>query len=250
MPEKKRGSTGGKREARGTGSKPVRRQTVTMSTLDAIRDLILRGEAREGTPLRQDALAAELGVSRIPVREALRQLESEGLVTISPHVGAIVSTLSLAEIEELFETRALIEVDLLRHAMPSTGRAEVERAADILDRYEQALSQRDVSAWGSLNFEFHSTLYEPARRPLTMGIIRTLHNHSDRYLRMQLALTHGETRAKEEHREILAAVRIGDSAYAQALLNAHILHAGRSLLAFLRERADGAESDVPEPVGS
>src|SRR5215203_6201801 len=96
---------------------PIRRQTLTGMTADAIRERILRGHYRDGEPLRQDAIGAELGVSRIPVREALRQLEAEGLVTFSPHRGAVVSSLSLEEIQELFELRAEIEGDLITRAL-------------------------------------------------------------------------------------------------------------------------------------
>lgn len=222
-----------------TGSGPVRRQTVATLTLEAIRERILRGEYGEGTPLRQDAIASELGVSRIPVREALRQLEAEGLVTFVPHSGAVVSTLSLEEIRELFDLRALIEVELLRRAIGSIDEEDLRHADDILDRYETALREGDIGAWGSLNWDFHSTLYRPGNQPLTMGVVQNLHNHSDRYLRMQLALTHGETRANEEHRAILKAVRERDTPHACSLLDAHIRGAGRLLLQFLRERADG-----------
>src|SRR5438874_11719461 len=107
----------------GTGRQvvaPIQRQTVAGMTVDALRERILRGDYPEGEPLRQDALADELGVSRIPVREALRQLEAEGLVTFSPHRGAVVSSLSLDEIVELFELRAEIETDLLARAIPRT----------------------------------------------------------------------------------------------------------------------------------
>src|SRR4051812_530007 len=100
------------------GIVPIQRQTVAGMTVEALRERILRGDYPEGEPLRQDALADELGVSRIPVREALRQLEAEGLVTFNPHRGAVVSSLSLEEIDELFELRAKIESDLLRRAVP------------------------------------------------------------------------------------------------------------------------------------
>jgi DNA-binding GntR family transcriptional regulator len=225
-----------------TRSGPVRRQTVATLTLEAIRERILRGEYAEGTPLRQDAIASELGVSRIPVREALRQLEAEGLVTFVPHSGAVVSTLSLEEIRELFDLRALIEVDLLRRAIDVIEEQDLRRADEILDRYEVALRDGDIGAWGPLNWEFHSTLYLPGKQPLTMGVVQNLHNHCDRYLRMQLALTHGETRANEEHRSILKAVREQDTAHACSQLDAHIRGAGRSLLEFLRDRTDGEQS--------
>jgi len=217
---------------------PIRRQTLTSMTIHAIRERILRGRYPEGEPLRQDAIAVELGVSRIPVREALRQLEAEGLVTFNPHRGAVVSVLSLKQIRELFELRAEIEGDLIRRAVPLMKPEDHAKASEILDAYDLALRSGQVAAWGGLNWQFHSTLYAPAERELTMTIVSNLHDHSDRYLRMQLALTHGETRARHEHRAIAVAARKGDSAGASRLMRNHILGAGRTLVAFLeRERA-------------
>src|SRR5919112_1117173 len=119
---------------------PLQRQTLTGMTLGAIRERILHGTYPEGEPLRQDAIAAELGVSRVPIREALRQLEAEGLVTFTPHRGAVVSSLSLDEIDEIFALRADIESDLLRRAIPRLGADALARAAEVLDRYERALT--------------------------------------------------------------------------------------------------------------
>src|SRR5215207_9271929 len=215
---------------------PIQRQTIASMTIEALRERILRGDYPEGEPLRQDALADELGVSRIPVREALRQLEAEGLVTFNPHRGAIVSRLSLGEIDEVFELRSTIEADLVRRALPHLTTFQLDQADEVLDRYAHALQTGDVSKWGELNWQFHSTLYAPAERPLTMGIVQRLHQQSDRYLRMQLALTHGETRANDEHRAIAAAARAGDSKRACALVRDHIAGAGRSLLVFLRRQ--------------
>lgn len=223
---------------------PVQRKTVSMLALEALRDRILHGDYPEGTPLRQDAIAAELGVSRIPVREALRQLEAEGLVTVSPHVGAIVSSLSLDEIRELFELRAVIEADLLRRAFPHLTQTEIDRAAGVLERYETALARGDVQAWGGLNWEFHSILYLPERHPLSINIVQQLHNHSDRYQRMQLKLTRGETRANREHRAILEAVREGAQQHAISLLSSHILGAGRGLVDFLREQREARAAEA------
>jgi DNA-binding GntR family transcriptional regulator len=229
------------RRAAGGGEQdlPIQRQTVTTLAADRLREKILRGAYPEGVPLRQDALATELGVSRIPVREALRQLEVEGLVTFSPHVGAVVSTLSLGEIMELFDVRALLESDVLRRSIPRLRPADLERAAEILDAYEAAFRGGDVATWGVLNWRFHSTLLGAADRPLTMGLLQTLHNQSDRYTRLQLSLTHGETRADEEHRAILKAVREGDIDGACAGLRDHVTGAGHSLVDFLRDHRSG-----------
>jgi DNA-binding GntR family transcriptional regulator len=223
---------------------PIRRQTLTSMTADAIRERILRGHYAEASPLRQDAIAAELGVSRIPVREALRHLEAEGLVIFNPHRGAVVSTLSLKQIRELFELRAEIEGDLIRRAVPRMTAEDHARAAETLDAYDLALRTGQVGLWGALNWQFHSALYAPADRGLTMSIVQKLHQHSDRYLRMQLALTHGELRARHEHRAIAVAARKGDAVRASRLLREHILGAGRALLSFLEaEHAQRASAE-------
>lgn len=214
---------------------PLRRQTLAGMTLESLRDRILRGHFPEGEPLRQDAIAEELGVSRIPVREALRQLESEGLVTFHPHRGAVVSTLSLVEISELFELRAEIESDLLRRAVPLMRTADDVRAREILDAYDSALEAGEVARWGGLNWQFHSALYAPSNRQYTLNIVGKLHQHADRYLRMQLALTHGESRARAEHRAIAAAARKRDMQKAAQLMRDHILDAGKTLVTFLEE---------------
>src|SRR5512143_2711938 len=174
---------------------PSRRQTVTQMTVDAIRERILRGYYPEGEPLRQDAIGVELGVSRIPVREALRQLEAEGLVTFNPHRGAVVSSLSLGEIDELFELRAQIEGDLLRRAIPRMTPEQLSRATAVLDEFESALSAGEAARWGPLNWHFHAALYAPACRPFTMGVLQKLHQQSDRYFRMQVLLARGGERA-------------------------------------------------------
>jgi len=212
---------------------PVQRQTLTSMTVDAIRERILRGRYAEGKPLRQDKIGVELGVSRIPVREALRQLEAEGLVTFNPHRGAVVSVLSLKQIGELYELRADIECDLLRRAIPNMTAEDHARAQEVLDSYEQAFRSGQVAVWGALNWKFHSTLYAPADRALTMSIVHRLHHHSDRYSRMQLALTHGESRARTEHRAIAAAAKKKDISKAVRLLREHILGAGSALVTFL-----------------
>lgn len=223
---------------------PMPRRTVASMTLEAVRERILHGVYPEGEPLRQDAMAEELGVSRIPIREALRQLEAEGLVTFAPHRGAVVSSLSLAEIDEVFSLRAEIEPDLLRRALPRLTDEEIGRAEEILDGYDRALETGDIGNWGELNWQFHSTLYAPADRPVTLGIAQRLHQQADRYLRMQLALTDGGSRAASEHRAIVAAVRQHDATRATRLLTQHITGAGRQLLEFLRDHR-GHETPAP-----
>jgi DNA-binding GntR family transcriptional regulator len=217
----------------------IPRQTVASMTLEAIRERILRGVYPEGEPLRQDSMAEELGVSRIPIREALRQLEAEGLVTFNPHRGAVVSSLSLAEIEEVFALRSDIETSLLRLAIPQLTPEHLSVVEEILDRYEAAFRAGLVADWGELNWQFHSTICAPSNRPISMGILQRLHQQSDRYSRMHLALTHAESVANEEHRAIAAAAARKDAKRACQLLRDHVDSAGRSLVTFLREQREG-----------
>jgi DNA-binding GntR family transcriptional regulator len=217
------------------------RQTVAGMTLDAIRARILRGVYPEGEPLRQDSLADELGVSRIPVREALRQLEAEGLVTVTPHRGAIVTTLSAAEVEEVFALRAEVESALLRAAIPRLGPDGLALAAELLERHERALADGDAVGGGSLSWEFRAALYAAADRPVTMSIVQRLHQQSERcFVRMQLAAgaagAAGVRRAggEEARRALLAAVARKDGRRACALLRGELLREGRALVAFLR----------------
>jgi DNA-binding GntR family transcriptional regulator len=155
-------------------------------------------------------------------------------VSFNPHQGAIVSTLSLSEIDELFDLRALVESSLLRIAIPRLTEDDIARAGATLDLYDQALSRGDIAEWGKLNWAFHSTLLAAADRPLTLGVVSTLHNQSDRYMRLQLTLTHGEVRASGEHRRILMAAKRKDADRASEYLAAHIRDAGASLVDFLR----------------
>jgi DNA-binding GntR family transcriptional regulator len=221
------------------GVVPIQRQTIASMTITALRERILRGDYPDGEPLRQDAIADELGVSRIPVREALRQLEAEGLVTFSPHRGAVVSTLSLEEIDELFELRADIECDLLRRAIPKMTPEQLDRATEVLDEFQDALGASEASRWGPLNWHFHAALYAPANRNFTMGVLQKLHQHSDRYFRMQVLLAHGGIRANDEHRAIVAAIARQDVRGATQLMQSHILGAGASLVALLQEERGG-----------
>lgn len=223
--------------AQSKGPHLIERQTVTAATARALREKILSGELQEGEQLRQDALAAEYGVSRIPLREALRQLEAEGLVNFNPHRGAVVSTLSLAEIEELFEIRAMIEPDVLRRAIPKLALSDLARAEQFNDTARALFSTKsDIQQWGQLNWQFHSTLYAPADRPRSMAVVEKLNINIDRYLRIQLLLTNGMSQADEEHTAILAACRDKRIEAAGNLLERHILEAGRSLVHCLQQQ--------------
>jgi DNA-binding GntR family transcriptional regulator len=215
------------------------RKLLTVTVADAaareLRQRIMSGELGDGFPLRQDALAAELGVSRIPIREALSRLESEGLVVSSPHRGYVVSALSSEEIRELFELRGLLEPELIRHAIPRMTSADLDAAEAILEQYERGLDSDDVRHWGELNVLYHMALYEPSGRRRTLEMVRGLLVNTDRYTRLVLTLESGPDDAKEDHSGLLEHCRKGAVNQAMALTRDHIQRACANLLAMLEE---------------
>jgi DNA-binding GntR family transcriptional regulator len=227
------------------GRTVLERKTVAEAAAEELRMRILSGALQAGAQLRQEVLATELGVSRIPLREALRLLEGEGLVTIVPHRGAVVSVLSPDEIGELFDLRLLVEPDLIRRAVPHMAPDDLRAAETTLAGYKAALEQRDVEAWGRLNTRFHLDLYRPARRPRSFALAQTLLDQTDRYTRMQLLLTEGQSRAQQEHEGLLAACRAGEVEQAGSLMELHIRDAGRSLIEFMRKQAAKLPSPAP-----
>ena len=180
-------------------------------------------------------------MSRIPVREALRQLDAEGLISIVPNRGAVVPALSPGDVEELFELRALLEPELLKLSIPHLTPQDFSEAEKILSKFEGELRHDDrVANWGQLNSQFHSILYSRAGRSYIMGILRNVNNSGERYTRLQLYLTHGIKRANREHHTMLDLCRKRDISSACKLLRQHILHASQSLKQELQGRRDAA----------
>lgn len=211
--------------------------TRAEAAADELRRRILEGELVEGFQLRQDALAAEFGISRIPLREAFVQLESEGLIQILPHKGAIVSELSITEIEELFELRALLEPVLLRKSVSRLTGADFAELDRILAEYSEELHSNSPVRWGELNTQLHQLLLSRANQPKTTSIVNSLLLQTDRYTRLQLSLSRqSAARAEAEHAQLVNLCRKGDARGAAALLKRHIGHAGDELREFLMSR--------------
>ena len=214
--------------------KTLRHRTIS-AVAEELRRRILDGEFKAGFQLRQDALATEFGVSRIPVREALMQLEAEGLVKIQPHRGAVVSELSTEEVEELFELRALLEPRLLEASGPHLTEEDYRQLNAVLQEYGAELRAQHVSRWGELNTEFHRLLYRHAGQPRTLAIVLSLLQDCDRHTRLQLSLTGGMERAEIEHAELVRLCAERKFAAACALLKTHIENVGRSLRAYIAD---------------
>jgi DNA-binding GntR family transcriptional regulator len=212
-------------------------KTRTQLVVETLREKILSGEIKAGQALRQAALASELNVSRIPVREALLQLEGEGLVEFEPHKGASATALNSSQVDELFELRAMLEGDLLAASLPHISEERLQQAEVLLNRLDLALTEdNSVNTWSELNSDFHNCLYAGAARPQTQDLVNILNKNADRYIRMHLLWAGGIDKAGADHRELLAQCKLRSVAQAVSLLKAHILSTRDDIKAFLSEQ--------------
>jgi len=228
-----------------------RYRTTPGLVAEVLREAILLSVLKGGEQLRQDEIAAHLGVSRIPVREALRQLEAEGLVVFYPHRGAIVSDLSYREVQEIYEIRIALETTAIRLAIPHISDADLLRAEKILDAIDLAT---DVARWSEINRQFHAVLYTPADRPRLLALINTMRTNVERYQRIYISLMQHQTTSQREHREILEACKRRDIRAAVRNIERHLGNASQSLAAYLkhtrRNGPDQQEHSAPPVRGT
>ena len=214
---------------------PQRPLTIAQTVAAQIREQILKRDIKGGEPLRQEAIAKSFGTSIIPVREALRQLEAEGLVELKSHRGAVATQLTLDKALEWIHLRRLIETDLIGQAIDKITDADLDKAREILGRFDSAMNQRtEIDHWSDYNWELHSALYAPANKPETMKVLASLHKKCDRYIRLQLLGGDHIARAEKEHDELIELCRKRDKRGAKALMHQHIV---------------GVEEDLVEELG-
>ncbi|HEU5170205.1 MAG TPA: GntR family transcriptional regulator [Gemmatimonadales bacterium] len=216
-----------------------RKQATHELVAAVLREAITTGQLKANAPLPQDEIAAQLKVSHIPVREALRQLQSEGLVTYQPNRGAAVSALTPDEIREIYEIRSILETSAIRHATPRLTAAQLERARAILDRAEQAT---DGATWGTLDVEFHQAVYDLDDRPRLGELIAGLLRRVDRYWLSHGLMLKYRGEFEREHRQLLAALERRDADGAATVLGQHLAGASGRLVAELEGEARAAEA--------
>ena len=197
---------------------------------DVIRTLILRGHLHGGQPLRQDAIAKWFGVSHIPVRESLRQLTAEGLVQLHDKRGATVALLRPDEAEEILEIRLTLEIKAVSLAMPHWTEATFEQLDPVLAEAEVCES---IDRWSDLNRSFHDTLYRDCARPRLLGLIASLNDNVERYIRLLVSRSDYRLQAQREHRAILASARVRNMVSLAALIEHHAVETAVQLRQFL-----------------
>lgn len=201
---------------------PAGEQVLSADSItESLRELIVQGELGIGVQLKQQALAERFGVSRIPVREALRRLQAEGLIEHRPHHGSVVASRSVQELIEALDIRIGLETRALKLAIPLMKPSDHRAAREVMKRYDGSESPQE---WAELNLEFHMNLYRPCGRERLLQMIEDSVRGIGRHLRAMQSYKVGRKTPQAEHELILKACVAKDIALAVDLLEKHIEH--------------------------
>lgn len=196
-------------------------RNISDQIVDLVRERILLGVVKPNVPIRQDALAAELGVSKIPLREALARLEQFGLLTSHPNRGFVVRSMSPSEVEEIYALRLKLEPDAVVAGALHADEADRARAIAALDTFKKEAASHRLSG-GAHNRAFHLSLIKPSGQPLMNDILERLHILADRYVCKHLEPLGRDERAEAEHDELLEAWLAKDADRLTTLTKQHI----------------------------
>jgi DNA-binding GntR family transcriptional regulator len=214
--------------------------SVVESIYGRVREEILNGLHVPGAPLKQDDIAARLGVSKIPLREALSRLESEGLVTLRPRRGYAVKEFNVDEIKEIFNLRAIIE----EHGGRLSAEVRTEEQAALVLQLAQDMTDLDptlpdyYARWTELNGRFHGTIMEASGKQHVIKMAKQMRDVLVPYVRLYSTMPVGADKVDAEHRQIANAFAAGDAHLVGALSAAHCYHTRDNLVASLQRALD------------
>ena len=212
----------------------VRPKTAQEAVLSELRRMLVTGELAPGEPLRQEALAETLGVSRVPVREALKVLEGEGAVVHEPHKGYVVAELSVDDLVEVYRLREILEAEAIRVAVPRLTAADLDALAAAAADVDSAGRSGDVTAMTEANRRFHFLLFDAAGMPRLSRTLRQLWDATDVYRSVYFSGVTNRQRVKHEHKALLVALRSGDAAAAVRAQHEHRDNSVTAVTAALR----------------
>ncbi len=195
--------------------------TAQEGVLRSVRQMIASGILRPGQQVIQDSLAAELGVSRVPLREALKVLEGEGQVTYHPHRGYFVADLSLDDLVEVYRIRALLEDEALSVGVPLLTDEDLDYLDDLIADVETAATSGDISAVTLANRRFHFAVFEASNMPRLVRLIRNQWDATDAYRSVYFAAPTNLEHMNAEHSQMMKALRARNVAEAIRLQSEH-----------------------------
>jgi len=213
--------------------------TAQEAVLAELRRFIATGTLHPGQKIVQDALAAELGVSRVPLREALKILEGEGQVTYAARRGYFVTELSLSDLIEVYRIREILEAEAVTIAVPQMTAQDIDRLEEAERDVRAAAEIADVITMTTANRRLHFTLIDACALPRLVWLIRLLWDATEVYRSVYYDGEHSRELVNAEHLELIAAVKAGDASAAVLVLTKHRQHAVAALRPLLEEAGDG-----------
>jgi DNA-binding GntR family transcriptional regulator len=210
----------------------IKHRTLDSFVVDELRDRIVSGAMAAGTKIDQQALAEELGVSRMPVREALRRLSAEGFVELISHRGAVVAEFSHDEIIEIYEMRGVLQGLASRLALPHYTDEHVSELEKILARLD---ATKDMTEWIDLHRVFHERIETPSGAQHVLTLIERLTQQCAPYLQISVRFLHAEESAVELHHAILDAIVQRDAEGLEAAVRTHLRNWGVDVARYVQE---------------
>ncbi len=206
------------------------RDTLHLKVCNVIREAIIRGDFKPGERLKQSDLAEKMGVSRMPIREAFRKLESEGLILLEPHKGAVVKSININDIEEIYALRSELEKMAVYQSVELLTQEDIAQLSSLVDQMENA---EDADTFVQYNIDFHRLLVKRCRWERLNSFIGTLWNGLPQQTPHLLS---GQIETSNtEHRKILEAVLKKDKETAAKLVSEHIFRTGESLIESIKK---------------
>ena len=202
-------------------------QNTVQNAADEIRSMILNGAYQPGDPVRQDALADQLGISRTPLRQALQSLHDDGLVVLNNNKGARVAMVTPELARDLFDMRIALEPLAFDAALPLLTKLDLARAEIALDKETPNSTPAELS---DLNWEFHHALYAPCQRALLLQTVSRLNRTAALATTIGMSITAQSNASRDEHSAMLAACKRGETEGAAALLLEHLIGAKDALI--------------------
>lgn len=218
----------------------IKHRTLDSFVVDELRERIVSGVLPAGARIDQQALAEELGVSRMPVREALRRLSAEGFVELISHRGAVVTQLSFEEIIEVYEMRAVLHGLASRLAVPHYTDDDIEAIRLLLEKLDVT---EDIAEWIELNRAFHQRIESPSKARRLLQLIERLALQCAPYVQISLHYLHAEKSAEKQHHAIYDACVARDSEALEQLVRAHLLSWGRDVARYVQRAASESAGD-------
>lgn len=196
---------------------------------NSIRENILLGVYKQNDELRESTIGAELGVSRTPVREALRQLELEGLVTIVPNKGAYVTGISAKDIQDIYAIRSMLEGLCARWAAANASKEQIDELEEILCLSEFNIKKGNLEQIYELDNKFHEVLYQSSDSKILTHTLSDFHHYVERVRKITLSSMERAISCNEEHAAIVEAVKSQNCELAERLANEHIMNTMKNI---------------------